>query len=155
MRMDTTGGETVEALIDALDADAAEAGEGHRAAPDPARRASRRQDPRYPFRATCLVRSPSACATGLPRLSGHTRNLSRYGLGLLVRGSFSTGDVVEVQIAPTGHEPVFMAGVVRFCRYAGRGYREIGVQLLATRSEPILSGQEGVPPELLAKLREG
>ena len=138
--------EPIEGLIDELDA---KAEDEHLLAPSQ----RRRQCPRYPFRAACTILSPSAGETNSAKLGGHTRNLSRGGLGLLVRGVFSTGTVLEIQVAPAGREPVFMAGVVRFCRYAGRGYREIGVELLAARPEPIRSRQAGVPSELLEELR--
>ena len=34
---------------------------------------------------------------------------------------------------------MFMGGLVRFCRYAGRGYYELGIELKAAASEPIFS----------------
>lgn len=141
--------QTIDALIEELDARAAQDGFAN----GEGRWACRRQEPRYPFRAACKVRGSSIDAAGPGSLTGQTRNVSRHGLGLLIRGVFSTGEVIEVQITPPGQPPVYMAGVVRYCRYAGNGYREIGMRLLAARPERILCGQAGMPKELLDRLR--
>lgn len=112
----------------------------------------RRSHVRRPFRVPCTVRSPSNEVMGLTELPGHTRNLSPRGLSLLAQGAFSTGEVIEVQVTPTDGAAVHIVGVVRFCRYAGRGYCEVGMQILTARRESILFGTPGMPEDLLVQL---
>ncbi len=99
----------------------------------------KRKHPRHPFRSTCTVRfMPSGSGT-IVAMPGRTRNLSRNGLGLLVRRVFSPQEPIEVEVALPGRPRMFMGGLVRFCRYAGRGYYELGIELKAAASEPIFS----------------
>ncbi len=99
----------------------------------------KRKHPRHPFRAVCTIRfMPSGSGT-VVSLQGRTRNLSRSGLGLLVRRVFSPLEPVEVEVSLPERPRMFMGGLVRFCRYAGRGYYEVGVELKAAASEPIFS----------------
>lgn len=98
-----------------------------------------RRHPRSPFRATCTVYFfPQASAT-VSSLPGRTRNLSRSGVGLLVRRVFRTGEPIEIEVSVLDRPSMFMAGVVTFCRYAGRGYHEIGVCLRVAGAKPVFS----------------
>jgi len=112
-----------------------------------------RRHPRHPFRVQCKVRFPMPGSTTVTELPGRTRNLSRNGIGLLVRRVFITGEVVEVEVLPPGRQPVHMAGVIRFCRYAGRGFHEVGIQLRAAGPEPIMSRNSSIPLGVLSWLR--
>lgn len=112
-----------------------------------------RRFPRHPFRTICKVRFLNTGSFSIAELPGRTRNLSRNGLGLVVRRVFASGEVIEVEILPPNRPPMFMAGLVRFCRYAGRGYHEIGLQLKVASPEPILSRQSSVSPEFVHWLR--
>jgi hypothetical protein len=96
-----------------------------------------RKHPRSVFRAGCIVYFfPKGSAT-VTSLAGRTRNLSRTGVGLLVRRVFSGGEPVEVEIVLPDRPSMYLAGVVTFCRYAGRGFHEIGVFLKTAATEPI------------------
>lgn len=98
-----------------------------------------RRYPRHPFRVPCIVRFLLPGVFSARSLPGRTRNLSRSGIGLLVRRVFALQEPIEIEVMPPGRPPTYMAGVVRFCRYAGRGYHEVGVQLRAAGSKPIIS----------------
>lgn len=98
-----------------------------------------RKYPRHPFRCGCVVRFLPAGYTTVSKLAGRTRNLSRSGLGLLVRRMFAMGDPIEVEIQIPGRGAMFMAGLVRFCRYAGRGYHEVGIELKCSQPTPVFS----------------
>ncbi len=52
---------------------------------------------------------------------------------------FSPQEPIEVEVTLPGRPRMFMGGLVRFCRYAGRGYYELGIELKAAASEPIFS----------------
>ena len=99
----------------------------------------KRKHPRHPFRSGCTVRfMPSGSGT-VVAMPGRTRNLSRNGLGVLVRRVFGPQEPIEVEVTLPDRPRMFMGGLVRFCRYAGRGYYELGVELKAAASEPIFS----------------
>ncbi len=99
----------------------------------------KRKHPRHPFRVGCTVRfMPSGSGTVIA-LPGRTRNLSRNGLSVVVRRVFAAREPIEIEVSPPGRERMFMGGLVTFCRYAGRGYYEVGVELKAAASEPIFS----------------
>lgn len=108
-----------------------------------------RRHPRYAFRADCTVRFFTIDYSGVHSLMGRTRNLSRGGIGLLVRHVFKSGDPIEVQVQVPGQPMMFMAGLVQFVRYAGRGYHELGIALKTAGSKPVFSGD---PATALATL---
>jgi len=58
---------------------------------------------------------------------------------LLVRRVFAVGEALELEIHVPGRPKMYMAGLVTFCRYAGRGHHEVGVSLKAAQSKPIFS----------------
>jgi hypothetical protein len=96
-----------------------------------------RRHPRNPFRVACNAYFFAEGRPEVTALPGRTRNLSRCGVGLLVRRVFQYGEPVEVEIVLPGRAPMYLAGVVRFCRYAGHGYHEIGVALQCVASIPL------------------
>lgn len=98
-----------------------------------------RRYPRHPFRCGCVVRFLPAGYSTVSELSGRTRNLSRTGLGVLVRRVFGQGEPIEVEISPPGRPAMFMGGLVRFCRYVSRGYHELGIELKVSAPKPIFS----------------
>jgi hypothetical protein len=98
-----------------------------------------RRHPRYAFRADCTVRYLTGAWDEVMVTKGRTRNLSRGGLGLLVKHVFCVGDSVEVELTLPNQPVMFMAGVVQFIRYAGRGYHEMGVALKSAGREPIFT----------------
>lgn len=98
-----------------------------------------RRFPRYPFRANCTVRFLPAGSFSVTKLVGRTRNLSRTGLGFLIRRVFNSGDPVEVEVLFTDRPRVFMAGLARFCRYAGNGFYEVGMELKTAGPDPVFS----------------
>jgi hypothetical protein len=112
-----------------------------------------RRHPRNPFRATCNVRFFPQGSSTITSLPGRTRNLSRSGVGLLTRRVFRQDEPIEVEVLVPDRPKMFLAGLVTFCRYAGRGYHEIGVSLKAAASEPVFSKNPSLALETLDWLR--
>ncbi len=98
---------------------------------------NRRRSDRRPFRTSCTV----ACwdvSRQLPQnFEGRTRNLSHLGLSVLVPREYRIDEPVEVSFTLGGSEPLYMSGLVRFCRYAGQGYYEIGMAMKHAGDESI------------------
>ena len=111
--------------------------------------------PRHAFRTVCMVRFMSASTGTFFALKGRTRNLSRRGLSLLVRRVFTLGEPVEIELRPRGRPATFVTGLIRFCRYAGRGYHEVGVELKSASPSPILSGNHHLAMRELDRLVGG
>ena len=72
-------------------------------------------------------------------LDGRLRNLSRGGLGFLVRRTFSAGEPIEVEVIPPINSKVHLGGLVRFCRYVGSGYYEVGMEFMCVSSWPLFT----------------
>jgi len=102
-------------------------------------RVCQRQDPRHRFRVECTVRFLPAGSSTVDELPGRTRNLSRNGLALLVGRVFAPKDPVEVEVKLPDYPIRYLAGQVRFCRYVGRGFHEIGILLKASSPKPVFS----------------
>ncbi|MEP0841689.1 MAG: PilZ domain-containing protein [Phycisphaerae bacterium] len=128
--------QVIDSLIDELDV---KASAHHLADQSASYWVCQRRHPRHPFRVPCRVRFLTPGVFTVKVLPGRTRNLSRSGIGLVVRRVFAVQEPIEVEVLAPGRPATFMAGVVRFCRYAGRGYHEIGVQLRAAGPHPIIS----------------
>ncbi|GMU22915.1 MAG: hypothetical protein AMXMBFR13_29990 [Phycisphaerae bacterium] len=150
MPADTIDSEVLDTLIDELDLKSENA---HCADRTDDYWVCQRRHPRHPFRTTCRVRFFPVGSSAVSCLPGRTRNLSRNGVGLLVRRVFSMEEPIEVEISTPGRPKTFMAGLVRFCRYAGRGYHEIGVLLKAAGNEPIFSKNPSLSMETLDWLK--
>jgi hypothetical protein len=136
MPVDTTDFQALDYLLDELDVRA------HKRTEEDAEDAywvCHRKHPRHPFRVGCTVRFMPSGTESVAAMPGRTRNLSRSGLAALARRVFSPGDPIEVEVTLPGRPKMFMGGLVRFCRYAGRGYYEVGVDLKAAAAEPIFS----------------
>ncbi len=99
----------------------------------------RRERERHPFRVGCVVRFLPSGSSTAGQLRGRTRNLSRNGLGLVVRRVFAMGEPVEIEVNLAGRPRVFLAGLASFCRYAGRGYHEVGIHLYTAQPRPVFS----------------
>jgi hypothetical protein len=99
----------------------------------------RRRHPRYAFRRKCIVRFFGTGTDTIVALPGHSRNLSRGGVGVLVKRPFSSGEIVELEFKHVNKPAMYLAGEVRFTRYAGCGHYELGVQLRSAGPEPIFS----------------
>jgi hypothetical protein len=112
-----------------------------------------RRHPRHPFRVPCKVRFLLPGGFTVMELPGRTRNLSRSGIGLLVRRVFVAMEPIEVEVLTPGRPAMYMAGVIRFCRYAGRGYHEVGMQLKAAGGEPVISRQPALAAQTLDWVR--
>ena len=98
-----------------------------------------RRHPRYGFRTDCTIRFICLGTFEVLSLPGRTRNLSRGGIGVIVRRAFSNGDPVEIELKLPNRQLTFMAGLVQFARYAGRGYHELGVSLRIVANNPLFS----------------
>jgi len=133
-------GAVLDGLLDELDRQANEAQTNLSADAAGTGPLCQRRAPRYRFRCNCLVRFFASAAMEIGALPGRTRNLSRGGLGLLIQRPFAPGEVIEVELGRCpARGRAFLAGEVRFCRYTGRGYYEVGVTLKAASDEAIFS----------------
>ncbi len=100
---------------------------------------AQRNQKRKRFRVDCKVRFFLAGEGTITVFPGRTRNISQRGLGLVVRRCFLIDEPLEVEINVPTHPALFLYGQVRFCRYVGRGYHEVGILLKSAGSTPILS----------------
>jgi len=114
-----------------------------------------RRNPRHPFRVNCKVYCYQPNGYKVFCINGRTRNLSRNGVGLLVRRVFAPGEPIELEVEVPGRPKMFMAGQTVFCRYAGRSYYEVGVTLHAAGQNPVFSEDPGAAYDSLEWLREG
>jgi hypothetical protein len=65
---------------------------------------------------------------------------------------FAIGEALEVEISTPRRAKMYMAGLVAFCRYAGRGFYEVGVTLRAAQPEPVFSGNPTAAMETMGWL---
>jgi len=136
MPVDTTDFQALDYLLDELDVRA------HMHTAEDAEDTywvSKRKRLRHPFRVACTVRFMPLGSGTVAAIPGRTRNLSRGGVAVLARRMFLQGDPIELEVCLPDRPRMFMGGLVSFCRYAGRGYYELGVKLKAAASEPIFS----------------
>lgn len=98
-----------------------------------------RRHPRHPFRVSCTIHFFAGGGSTVSAMPGRTRNLSRNGVALLVRRVFAKNEPIEIEINVPGRPRTYMAGLVTFCRYAGQGYHELGVELKIALPEPVFS----------------
>lgn len=103
----------------------------------------RREKSRRQFRTCCQIWYLEEHGTHLRHLTAQTRNLSERGIGLITRSLIHLGAPIEIRIDAAGRPPTHLGGVVMFCRYAARGFHEVGVVLKAHGHLPIFS--EGIP----------
>lgn len=136
MPSDTIDYEALDALLDDLDVKAGQK-EGEDA--DDAYWVCQRRHPRHPFRVRCVIRFLAGGGSTVSTMPGRTRNLSRNGIALLVRRVFARDEPIEVEINVPDRPRTYMAGLVTFCRYAGRGYHELGIELKAASPAPVFS----------------
>jgi hypothetical protein len=142
--------EALSLLLDELEVQAQEQHAGERSE---AYWVCKRKHPRSPFRTPCLIYFFPQGSFTVTSLTGRTRNISRSGIGLLVRRVFRTGEPIEVELTPPGRPKTYLGGLVTFCRYAGRGYHEIGVSFRASGREPIFSKNPSAAVDKLPWLR--
>ncbi len=102
-------------------------------------KANRRFRDRLPMQLDCVVCYIGQRTDEIATLPGRTRNISRSGIGLVTRRSFYEDEPIEVRIEPPNRSVMYMAGVVRFCRYILDGFYEIGVQLMVAGNAPVFS----------------
>ncbi len=103
----------------------------------------RRSRERRAFRARCKFCFYAAEGHGVLSHFGQTRNLSEGGLGLVTRGIVLPGIPIEVLVAVTDKPPVYFGGIVMHCRYASRGFHEVGIALAAYGDRPVFSDNPG------------
>lgn len=136
MSVDTINYEALDCLLDDLDV---KAQRNPHSDADNVYWVCQRKHPRHPFRVRCMVRFFAGGGSTVAELPGRTRNLSRNGMGLIVRRVFAKNESIEIEVKVPGRSLMFMAGVVTFCRYAGQGYYELGVSLKIALPEPVFS----------------
>lgn len=142
--------ETLDLLLEELDISGREQ---HAGETSEAYWVCQRRYPRYAFRADCIVRYFSPGHGKILSIAGRTRNLSRGGIGLLVRHVFAIGEPVELELQLPNQPKMFMAGLVQFIRYAGRGYHEFGMALKGAGAQPVFSHNPIVAIQTLDWLR--
>ena len=143
----------LDCLLDELDLNAGRYSKQAKEDPD---WVSRRRHQRYPFRVGCTVRFVAPRGDCIASIPGRTRNLSRSGLGLLVRRLFTLDEPIEVDFSPSVCPHRVMAGLVRFCRYAGEGEYEVGLEFKAIASKPIFQDDPSMVKRQASKwLRSG
>jgi len=103
-----------------------------------------RRHPRHVFRADCMVCFFLGPYHEVVSLPGRTRNLSRSGLGILIKRVFNPGEPIEVQVQLPQQPMMYMGGVAQFSRYAGSGYHELGIALKCVGKSPIFSDDPNV-----------
>lgn len=103
---------------------------------------------RNKFVAHCACRYFPGNGLAMSKCPAATRNVSTCGVGLLVPMPFTRGQPLEIHL-PRGREPLYLAGLVAFCRHVRGGVYEIGVQLITYAPEAILSSD---PATAVAKL---
>lgn len=118
------------------------------------RRWVERRHARYPYRVKCILRVFSAGYEQPLEIPGRTRNLSRGGVGLLVRCVISVNEPAEVELTRGAGDTLYMAGMVRFCRYAGMGFHEIGIALKAAGGAPVFPKTASGAQSVLAWLQQ-
>jgi hypothetical protein len=149
-----SGLESLDALFDELDVAARAAESEQQSGAKKRLFEARRKHPRYPFRCSCVVRFFESQHRDVVMLPGRTRNISRSGVGFLVRRLFQVGEVVELELDTRTDECHFLAGEVRFCRYAGRSYYEVGVALRYGGPDPAFSRNPTIAVKVLDWVRD-
>jgi len=99
----------------------------------------RRRHGRHVCRRDCKVRYVAPGCGSIVCLEGRMRNLSQGGVSLLVRRSFVPGEAIEVEVDPPIKDKVFLAGLIRFCRYVGNGYYEVGIEFKAVSARTLFT----------------
>jgi hypothetical protein len=112
----------IAALISELDA-----------APAPAA-ADRRERPRIDYAHPMWLCLPENAAQTWAHV--HSRNLSTGGLAFLTRNQFFTGNHVVISHLVGERTPQLVLGAVRFARAINAGIFEVGVEFLASVSDP-------------------
>ncbi|HVP12152.1 MAG TPA: PilZ domain-containing protein [Phycisphaerae bacterium] len=97
----------------------------------------RRARPRRQFRTPCEIWFFENGGRTVRRQSAQTRNLSEQGIALLTKCVVLQKVPIEIRIPVPDHPPTHLAGLVVFCRYARRGFHEVGVALKTHQKEPI------------------
>ena len=136
MPTDTIDYEALDCLLDDLDVKAQSNPSSNK---DDSYWVCQRRHQRHPFRVRCTIRYFAGGGSSISALQGRTRNLSRNGIALLVRRVFAHNEPIEVEINVPARARMYMAGLVTFCRYAGQGYYELGIQLKVALPEPVFS----------------
>jgi len=100
---------------------------------------NRRRRDRAPLKIPCMGYVFGQRTGEIHTHEATTLNISRGGLGLVVRKCFLQDEPIEVRICLPNRSPLYLAGLVRFCMYLSDGFFEIGVQLMSAGDLPIFS----------------
>src|SRR5262245_25178974 len=109
MPNDTTIDETLNQLLDELEIKAQQLHRGERT--DDYWVCQRRY-PRNPFRAACRVHFFPQGSSTIGTLMGRTRNLSRSGVGLLIKRVFRQHEPIEVEVLVPDRATMYLGGLV-------------------------------------------
>ncbi len=97
----------------------------------------RRSRQRKPMQVPCRISFVSDGVSKTTAMLAQTRNISSKGLGLVAKRCFHQDEPIEVMIQPAGRPPMFMAGLVKFCRYIANGFFEVGIELRIAAEESV------------------
>jgi diguanylate cyclase (GGDEF)-like protein len=103
--------------------------------------ATMRKRERHDLVAPCVVNCFVSGAPGVRTYPGYVRNISAGGAGILTTRPMIRGEPIEVVLEKENEPgvPVYLGGLVAFCRHVRDGIYEVGIQLVAHGKEPILS----------------
>ena len=110
-----------------------------------------RERDRQMLLAPCAVNCFVSGATTIHNYPGYVRNISTAGVGVLTTRPMIRGEPVEVVVELNGSDPstMYMGGLVAFCRHVRDGIYEVGVQLVARGSKPVLAHDAESPGDQL------
>ncbi len=114
----------------------------------------RRKLERKELHVSCVVQFFGKSNFRTCAIGGRTRNISRRGMGILVKRCFYVGEPIEVWIQPQDRSPLHAAGLVRFCRYVVDGIFEVGIELMYAGDAPIFGDDATRAVEQLPWLAE-
>lgn len=99
----------------------------------------RRTRQRKPLQVPCRISFVTDGVSKTSAMLAQTRNISSKGLGLVAKRCFHQDEPIEVMIQPVGRPPMFMAGLVKFCRYIANGFFEVGIELRVAAETPVFA----------------
>ena len=100
--------------------------------------ADHRLNKRIPLNSPCVVRHLGADATKMGAVNAKTQDVSQGGLALYVPRELRTGEIIEIELRKADG-PLFVAGRITHYRYVSVKKYLIGVSVVETSDEPIIS----------------
>ncbi len=99
---------------------------------------NRRLNKRIPLKSPCVVRYFRPRTTNMEVLDAETQDVSQGGFALYVPRELRAGEIIEIKLRKADG-PLFVAGKITHCRYVSVKKYLIGVSVVETGNEPIIS----------------